>query len=80
MIVKIGQQITVDSSDQPIIVEFDENEIELLRSLAPTHNVLYSYPPNINNSEIEEWVQKRINEEDEILESNVIPLHEGTSK
>jgi hypothetical protein len=80
MIVKIGQQTTVDSADHLIIVEFDEGELELLRNLAPKHNVLYSYPLDSNDSTIEELVQRRINEEDKIVESNVIPLHEGTSK
>lgn len=80
MIVKIGQQTIVDSSDHLIIVEFDEGELELLRNLEPAHNVIYSYPLDSDDSKIEELVQRRISEEDEIVESNVIPLHEGNAK
>lgn len=64
MIVKVGEQ-KVNSADYPIIVEFDEDELKLLRTLDETHNILYSYPIDADLEKVEKWVERRINEEDD---------------
>jgi hypothetical protein len=74
MIVKVGEQ-KVDSTQHPIIVEFEEHELEVLRTLDDSHNVLYSYPVDSDMQKLEEWVERRINEDYE--EDDVQPIHEG---
>lgn len=73
MIVKVGEQ-KVDSTEHPIIVEFANNEIEILKTLDENNCVLYSYPEGSNLEELEEWVNRRINED---WEEDVVPIHEG---
>ncbi len=63
MIVKVGKDAVVQSSEHPIIVMFDEDELEQIRNFDPGQNVLYSYPIDSNEEEVRAWVQERINQE-----------------
>lgn len=73
MIVKVGDQ-KVDSSEHPVIIEFEPHELEMFKSLDPTHNVMYSYPEGIDEKKLEEWVTRRINED---WGEDIVPIHEG---
>lgn len=67
MIVKVGNQ-KVDSREYPVLVEFTDEELEMIRNFDPEQTAIYSYPAESNEVEIEDWVTKRINEEDEETE------------
>jgi hypothetical protein len=67
MIVKVGNQ-KVDSRDYPVLVEFTDEELEMIRKFEPDQTAIYSYPAESNELEIEEWVTKRINEDEEETE------------
>lgn len=73
MIVKVGEQ-KVDSREHPIIVEFTEDELNQIRNFDPEQNILYSYPAEADETIVEEWVTRRINEDDE---EDAVPIHEG---
>ncbi|MDX1700053.1 MAG: hypothetical protein R3250_05510 [Melioribacteraceae bacterium] len=63
MIVKVGKDSVVQSSDHPIIVMFDDDELEQIRNFDPGQNVLYSYPVNSDPEQVRLWVEERINQE-----------------
>ena len=62
MIVKVGEQ-KVDSSEYPVIVEFTDEELKLIRNFDPDQNIIYSYPETSDEKTVEDWVTRRINEE-----------------
>lgn len=63
MKVKVGEQ-TVDSRDYPILIEYTEEEIEIIHSFDKGNNAIYSYPADADPQKIEAWVTRRLNEED----------------
>ena len=63
MIVKVGKDSVVQSSEHPIIVMFDADELEQIRNFDPGQNVLYSYPVNADPDQVKQWVDERINQE-----------------
>ena len=63
MIVKVGKDSFVNSSEHPIIVMFDDDELEQIRTFDPGQNVLYSYPIDADPDAVAKWVDERINQE-----------------
>ena len=62
MIVKVGLDVYVDSSKHPVIVMFDDDELEQIKNFEPGQNVIYGYPIDANPEQIKTWVEERINQ------------------
>lgn len=62
MIVKVGKDSYVASNEHPILVIFEDEELEQIRNFKPDESAIYSYPADMDEKKVEAWVNERLNQ------------------
>ena len=63
MIVRLGKDTIIDSTEHPIIVEFTREEVELAKTLDYETNAIYAYPYETDEEMVEKWANQRLQED-----------------